>query len=296
MGGMHGFGPVIPEPREPVFHEDWERRTFALFLSMPGRRVPGEFRRVIERLPPIEYLYASYYERWLYTLEKLLIEKQILADGEIDARIQAGALTPVTVPAVANHSAVPEIPGVDGSPSRSVALRRDPRFKARFKPGDRVVARNLNPEGHTRLPRYVRGHRGVIRHDWGTFVFPDTIAHDAGANPQHCYAVEFTARELWGPSAPGRERVYVDLSEAYLQAEAIPATDARPAVMSPAKRKPALKATPPRAGSRRGKKAVSRATEIKPAAAARVKPKRASKPRNPKRVRRRPSVQIRKRR
>ena len=30
MGGMHGFGPVVPEPNEPVFHEDWEKRVYAL--------------------------------------------------------------------------------------------------------------------------------------------------------------------------------------------------------------------------------------------------------------------------
>jgi nitrile hydratase len=95
-------------------------------------------------------------------------------------------------------------------------LRHDPKFKARLKPGDRVIARNLNPEGHTRLPRYVHGHRGVIRHDWGTFIFPDTHAHGGKTNPQHCYAVEFSARELWGASHPARERICVDLWEAYL--------------------------------------------------------------------------------
>ena len=44
----------------------------------------------------------------------------------------------------------------------------------RFRPGDHVVVRNLNPEHHTRLPRYARGKRGVIERDHGVFVFPDT--------------------------------------------------------------------------------------------------------------------------
>ena len=34
MGGVHGFGAVCPEPGEPVFHAEWERRAFALTLAM----------------------------------------------------------------------------------------------------------------------------------------------------------------------------------------------------------------------------------------------------------------------
>ncbi len=33
LGGMHGFGPVDPEPNEPVFHHEWERRAFTLNLA-----------------------------------------------------------------------------------------------------------------------------------------------------------------------------------------------------------------------------------------------------------------------
>jgi hypothetical protein len=55
--------------------------------------------------------------------------------------------------------------------------RRRAHARARFRVGDRVIARNLNPAGHTRLARYVRARRGVIRHDWGVYVFPDSNAH-----------------------------------------------------------------------------------------------------------------------
>ncbi len=91
--------------------------------------------------------------------------------------------------------------------------------RARFAKGARVRARNLNPSGHTRLPRYVRGKAGVIMRDWGVFVFPDTNAHHAGLKRQHCYSVAFDARELWGKSskANSRERVYIDLWEDYLE-------------------------------------------------------------------------------
>jgi len=86
----------------------------------------------------------------------------------------------------------------------------------RFKPGDRVVARNLNPVGHTRLPRYVRGKRGAIDRDYGVFIFPDTHAMGQGKKPQHLYSVRFAARELWGPEASPRDAVYVDLWDDHL--------------------------------------------------------------------------------
>jgi len=225
LGGMHGFGPVTPEPNEPVFHSDWERRTFALALATmgSGRVNVDEYRRVIERMPPVDYLAASYYERWLHAIEALLVEKQLISPDEIDARLRDESLTTPTMASTAAadaneaDAALWTNPGALAAPrSSAVALRRNPKFKAHFKPGDHVVARNLNPQSHTRLPRYVRGHRGVIRHDWGTFVFPDTHAHGAGAHPQHCYAVEFSARELWGAGRPPRERIYVDLWESYL--------------------------------------------------------------------------------
>jgi nitrile hydratase len=97
-------------------------------------------------------------------------------------------------------------------------LRFDRSYHPRFKAGDRVIARNSNPEGHTRIPRYARGHHGLIHRDWGVFVFPDTHAHGAGTKPQHCYAVEFDGRELWGSDHPAGERVYLDLWEDYLDA------------------------------------------------------------------------------
>jgi nitrile hydratase subunit beta len=228
LGGMHGFGPVVREENEPVFHEEWERRAFALVESaFSWRRFnTDEFRRTIERMPPARYLAASYYERWLYAIESLLIEKGVVTREEIDAtavKLQRGE------PAAREPSAA-QSPAQDGSqatdlgsqpagPSRRGApkLRFDPSFKPRFKAGQRVIARNINPEGHTRIPRYARGRRGVIHQDWGVFVFPDTHAHGQGANPQHCYSVEFGARELWGADYPENERVLVDLWDDYLE-------------------------------------------------------------------------------
>lgn len=88
---------------------------------------------------------------------------------------------------------------------------------ALFKPGDIVVARNLNPTGHTRLPRYVRGKRGVVERNHGGFVFADTRAHGLGDRPQHLYSVRFTGQELWGSAGSQRDAVYLDLWESYLE-------------------------------------------------------------------------------
>jgi len=246
LGGMHGFGPVVREENEPAFHHDWERRTLALLLSVAAQFANiDEFRRAIERMAPAAYLSSTYYERWLFAVESLLVEKGVCTKAEIEVAIgrirEDGPATPGMLnpdaPSAADVRMTPAVPA-DPPPGRGAARRRNPRFRV----GDRVVARNLNPQGHTRLPRYARGHCGVIRHDWGVFTFPDTHAHGGGANPQHCYAVEFAARELWGRDHPAREQVYIDLWEDYLEPEPARAskTAAKPLVKkatAPAKTK-----------------------------------------------------------
>jgi len=102
-------------------------------------------------------------------------------------------------------------------------LQTPARKKARFREGNRVVARNINPIGHTRLPRYVRGKRGVIHRDWGIYAFPDSSVHNAGECSQHVYSVAFTARELWGTDAPARDTLRIDLWEDYLVADPVAA-------------------------------------------------------------------------
>jgi nitrile hydratase beta subunit len=207
MGGLDGFGPVVPEKNEPVFHADWERRAFALVnLAVRAAHSYGdEFRHVIERIPPGRYLASSYYERWIAAAETLLVERGVVTREELIAKQDASIDPSVIANAVPARGPTAV---KDNSP-------KEPR--ARFVKGARVRARNLNPSGHTRLPRYVRGKAGVIARDWGVFVFPDTNSHRAGAKPQHCYSVVFDARELWGKSANSRERLYIDLWEDYLE-------------------------------------------------------------------------------
>jgi len=97
------------------------------------------------------------------------------------------------------------------------SARRPDAVVARFAVGQKVRARNMNPVGHTRLPRYARGKTGVIDRNHGVFLFPDTTAHFLGEKPQHVYSVRFSARELWGEEAKPQDGIYLDLFDDYLE-------------------------------------------------------------------------------
>jgi len=88
LGGMQGLGPVNPETDEPVFHAPWERRAFAVMISVfaGGNYNVDEFRHAIERMSPADYLSTSYYEHWLHAMETLLIEKGAIKESELAAK------------------------------------------------------------------------------------------------------------------------------------------------------------------------------------------------------------------
>ncbi|HEV2357067.1 MAG TPA: nitrile hydratase subunit beta [bacterium] len=211
MGGMHGMGPIRYERDEPVFHEPWEGRVFALNIAMRARRKwnidAGRYE--IELIPPADYLRMSYYEKWLVRLVALMIKRGLVAREEVEtgrpapeSPKSAGALTADRVASLLRNGAL---------------ASRDAPVAARFHPNQRVRARTINPAGHTRLPRYVRGRTGTVERDHGVYVFPDTNALFLGENPQHVYSVRFAARELWGDQASPRDAVYLDLWDDYLE-------------------------------------------------------------------------------
>lgn len=183
MGGQHGHGPVVAEKDEPVFHQRWEGRTDAMMrLSLrKGLFHLDEFRRTLERMEPGDYLRSSYYERWLQALESLVREK-------------------------------------DGAPR--VARSSRPPLRPAYQPGQTVRAKNLNPRGHTRLARYVRGKRGTVERAHGPFLLPDTNSAAGAERWEPVYTVVFDAAELWGEDAEPAERVSIDLWESYLEAMA----------------------------------------------------------------------------
>ena len=203
------MGPVQPETDEPVFHHDWEKRVFGLFapLFASGAFCVDEFRHAIERMAPAEYLNSSYYDHWLHAFETILLEKGLVTAEELRNGQAAG--TDRQTPAV-NADAVPALVASGAS------ARVDMDVKPKFVEGDMVVVKNINPPGHTRVPRYVRDKLGCIDRDHGVFVFPDTAAHGKGEKPQHCYSVYFSAQEVWGSSASRNDSLYVDLWDDYL--------------------------------------------------------------------------------
>jgi nitrile hydratase subunit beta len=210
MGGMHGMGPVQPEHHEPVFHHRWEARVFALVRAMGafgGWNIDASRHRR-ELIPAAEQLRMSYYERWLAGLSELLMRHGFLSAQEL-ATGKAARGTDKLTPAL-RADAVP------GFIARGSPASRERGRPPRYRPGQRVRARNLNPVGHTRLPRYVRGKSGVIDRVHGVFVFPDTNAHFLGESAQHVYSVRFGAQELWGEAAARQDCVNVDLWEDHL--------------------------------------------------------------------------------
>jgi nitrile hydratase len=202
---MHGFGSVVVEvePDEPVFHEVWEGRTFGLMIATSGKGLRGATARDdIEAMPPVDYLAASYYERWAYALERALVGRGVLTGDEVDRR----ALDPAS----------PE-PTVDEQ--FADRLRRGLQRKghdwpaapsARFVVGDRVTVRRMAPAEHHRCPRYLRGVAGTVALVAGGFPRP------GGTDPSEAiYTVRFDMADVWGDDAePGS--LYVDLWEAYL--------------------------------------------------------------------------------
>jgi nitrile hydratase subunit beta len=210
LGGMHGFGPVDAEADEPVFHHDWEKRVFALLvpLSAAAPFCVDEFRHAIERMVPASYLQTTYFEHWLHGFETLALEKGVVTTEELRNGHAAAGSKPGTPSVLA--SAVEKITTTGRS------ARVDAEVKAKFKEGDMVVVKNINPPTHTRMPRYVRDKLGCIDRDHGVFVLPDSAAHGKGDKPQHCYSVYFSAQELWGTKVSRNDSVYVDMWDDYL--------------------------------------------------------------------------------
>jgi nitrile hydratase beta subunit len=202
VGGMQDMGSINHEANEPVFHERWEGRVYAM------NNVLGAWRKwnldtsrwVKEQFAPGDYFRMSYYERWYYGLVRLLVDSKLVSRAEIESGKPAKGSPRVTPPLPAQQR------------------RERVGASARFQVGQRVRARNIHPAGHIRLPRYARGRFGTIEKDHGVYTLPDTNATFLGENPQHVYSVRFEARELWGEQAKPQDEVYIDMWDVYLEA------------------------------------------------------------------------------
>jgi nitrile hydratase len=153
-------------------------------------------------MPAADYLEASYYERWLYSVERSLVAGGVLGPEEIAER--------------ADHPRAVRTERPEWARGLRRALQRPnehppPRPPARFATGDRVTVRRMAPAGHTRCPRYVRGAPGVVATVHGGWPLPDRPGE-----PETTYTVRFELADLWGADTePGA--LYLDLWESYLE-------------------------------------------------------------------------------
>lgn len=199
LGGRPGFGPVVVEQDEPVFHAPWERVARGLVYATVGHTdnpSTSLFRHTIERMEPDHYLGSSYYERWFTAAATMAVESGLVDHEELQRR--AGGAVPLARPLVAG-----DVSGL-GTGGR------------RFGIGDPVQVRSLEAQGHTRAPAYVRGRRGTVTQLLGAFNLPDVEAHSSRRIAEETYCVRFTALELWG-SEDG-SHVNVALWDSYLEA------------------------------------------------------------------------------
>jgi nitrile hydratase len=211
MGGMDGFGEVEAEADEPVFHEPWEGRVLAMNrgIGASGAWNIDQGRYGIELLAPQTYLAASYYQKWFLRLERMCMQHGLVDADEIAA---GRSLRP--------GKALPRRPFTAAVADRVMkrgAFERPAPSAALFKAGDRVRARNIHPKSHTRLPRYVRGHVGVVERLHGAHVFPDSVVLGLGEDPQWLYTVSFDGGDLWGGDAEPGVTVSVEAFEPYLE-------------------------------------------------------------------------------
>jgi nitrile hydratase len=205
MGGMHGMGPIQYEKNEPVYHAEWEGRIDAINVALRGK-VVGGLRQAIEQIPAPDYLRMTYYERWYEGLVWRVMAGRVATRAEIESGRSAQP-KPASTRAYTPTEAVALM-------ARTQSARRNVALAPRFQVGQRVRARNINPVGHTRLPRYARGRLGIVEQLRGVFPIPDD---GAGGKPQNLYSIRFPARELWGEQSARQDAVYVDMWDDYLE-------------------------------------------------------------------------------
>jgi nitrile hydratase beta subunit len=204
LGGMHGFGQVWTTPEGVAFHSEAERRVFRVMMGLMagGWCDTDGFRADVESLPAQVYARECFPANYLAGMEKQLQERGLLLPGDLEAWM-AGVKPgprPTTPPPVMNKQ--PEVP-----------------LESLFHIGDMVRIRSVNPEGHTRLPRYLRGQVGTITAERGIFDFPDALAARTGRRPQPVYTVEFLARDVWGARVTSDDRLSAEIFQDYIAAK-----------------------------------------------------------------------------
>ncbi|WP_282095392.1 nitrile hydratase subunit beta [Epibacterium ulvae] len=214
LGGMHGFGPIPIESQDYRFKHGWQRRAFGIVQAVAGNTpyVADQHRYKIEQLSATDYLTLDYFEKWITATSALLKDARLVNDQELATGQKEFDVDLVNHPAVSTDDLLD-----------AMKIGADYEFPTNSQPqsfaiGTRVRARSDSPQGHTRVPRYVRGKFGTVLATESVFQHADSVAAGQGRNPQHCYLVSFSAAELWGSSVEQAEdNILLNLAESYLE-------------------------------------------------------------------------------
>ena len=211
LGGMEGFGPVVPEFDEPTFHAEWEGRMLGLqrsilFLGLWNLDI---FRYAQEKIHPTDYLKWSYYERWAHTMIATALEKGLVTPDELKGGAGDNShLVNVNRAFTSKHVRAAFVRG---------NFERNSDSEPLYSIGDVVMTRNIQIPGHTRLPRYAREKLGTVIAVRGRHVFPDAVVNEGVEDPQWLYTIEFQGAELWGDSVDPTIFNLIDAFEPYLE-------------------------------------------------------------------------------
>jgi nitrile hydratase subunit beta len=210
LGGRQGFGLVDVNEPEEAFHEVWEGRVWGIARAMT--RLPDWnldwFRHCRELIDPVDYLTRPYFDQWVQTYAAMLVNSGAATVEEV-ASGRSQSIVPGLKPPMPSEA-------VQQAKSMLVRFDREGTAEPALAVGDVIRAKAHGVTGHTRLPAYVRGRRGVIEACHGAHVLPDAKAHgDDRAEP--LYTVAFEAAELFSDAAGRRDRVFIDLWESYLE-------------------------------------------------------------------------------
>ena len=209
LGGREGYGNVDVDEDEEQFHEPWEARVRGMVnaMSRADDWTLDWFRHCRELIMPSDYLTRPYFDQWIQTYGAMMVNSGVATVEELATGRASGEGVDLPPPMRAEQVAHVQT----GAKRFDGEIEAEPRFGV----DDPVRCLVHGHPGHTRLPGYVRGRRGIVHAHHGAHVFPDANAR-GDKYFEHLYTVAFEARELWGEQGGGGDRVLVNLWESYL--------------------------------------------------------------------------------
>jgi nitrile hydratase beta subunit len=222
LAGTPGLGPIPLGDGESIWREPWEGRVLGTTIAAVtgGILVPPTHRTEIEGLHPVAYMSMSYYEQWLYALERSSVAAGAVTPEEVESRVAELSENPdAPLPRRSN----PEIKSRTehlinaGVPAGPDELDRPPCFT----PGDTVITKRVTVvpgRDHTRIPGYAQGRNGVIVLVHRPMILEDALVADGEVRLEYVYSVRLDSADVW-PHTGGAHQIVVDLWESYLEAD-----------------------------------------------------------------------------